>query len=81
MNKYRRLHEGTGDVQYDQKLTEDAQNWANHLAKLGKIEHSNIKQTGQGENLHGGGVSFSNCVKNCGTFSRESTCPEANKAW
>jgi uncharacterized protein YkwD len=44
-----RTHKGLQHLQWDRGLAHAAEQWAQHLAKLGKLEHSS--GTGQGENL------------------------------
>uniref|UniRef100_A0A914QNL7 SCP domain-containing protein n=1 Tax=Panagrolaimus davidi TaxID=227884 RepID=A0A914QNL7_9BILA len=51
INEYRKLH-GVPPLTLDQKITNDAQAWADHLAKTGQFEHS--KNRNYGENLAAG---------------------------
>ena len=51
-NEYRALHEGTPSMVWSDKLAEQAQDWADHIAQLGTMKHSSAKdRKGQGENL------------------------------
>ncbi|CAI6100850.1 hypothetical protein V2G26_010505 [Clonostachys chloroleuca] len=45
-----RAEVGSPDLLWDAGLASDAQSWADHLASIGKLEHSS--GTGQGENLY-----------------------------
>lgn len=47
-NQYRQCH-GAGPLERDSKLTSMAQEWANKLAKMGNLHHSNNR--GYGENV------------------------------
>ena len=44
------VHGHRPDLEWDQKLTQDAQHWANHLASIDKLVHSS-ERDGQGENI------------------------------
>uniref|UniRef100_A0AC35F9X4 SCP domain-containing protein n=1 Tax=Panagrolaimus sp. PS1159 TaxID=55785 RepID=A0AC35F9X4_9BILA len=50
INYYRQLH-GVPSLLLDNKITRDAQAWADHLARIGQLVHSN---TNYGENLASG---------------------------
>lgn len=49
-NKLRALHKDTEPLQWDVELAKSAQQWANHLLRIGRMEHSTNRK-GQGENL------------------------------
>ena len=51
-NEYRRKHEGTPSVVWSDRLAEEAQAWADNIAKLGTMKHAAAKdRKGQGENI------------------------------
>ena len=60
---------GAAPLVWDAKLAQNAQNWANHLLKLGNMVHAT--GTDEGENLY---TSWS-------SGGRNSTCIDAMKAW
>ena len=67
-NDKRALH-GSPPLAWDDKLTKDAQKWADHLAyDVGRMEHA--KGTGQGENLFVGTAPM-----------RTFTCEQAIASW
>lgn len=47
-NSYRKIH-GAPQLKLSNKLTRNAQNWANQLAKKGYLQHEN--QNEEGENI------------------------------
>lgn len=48
----RALHQQTGPLVWDAQLAEDAQKWADHLLRIGKLSHDNsIRGSGIGENI------------------------------
>ena len=55
-------------LSWNEKLAEHAQIWANHLVKLGYMEHAT--KTGEGENLYWSA-----------STSKVATCVDAVKAW
>lgn len=68
-NAKRALHADTSPLVWDAKLAQDARAWADHLVRLGKLEHSSV--AGQGENLY---ASWS-------TAPTAATCKQAVEAW
>ena len=68
-NAKRRLHDDTPQLVWDAMLAEDAQAWANHLVRLGHMEHSSVAD--QGENLY----------ESWSTAPTAATCSQAVQAW
>ncbi|XP_057300775.1 Golgi-associated plant pathogenesis-related protein 1-like [Hydractinia symbiolongicarpus] len=64
-NALRSLHVDTGPVAWSDALTHDAQIWAEHIASIGGLPHSNNKE--QGENIY--------------WFSATGTCADAALPW
>ena len=58
-NEKRALH-GAPALVWDNKLAQDAKNWADHLASIGRLVHA--KNIAEGENLYSGSSGF---VKSC----------------
>ena len=58
-NEKRALH-GAPALVWDNKLAQDAKNWADHLASTGRLVHA--KNIAEGENLYSGSSGF---VKSC----------------
>jgi len=72
-NVLRALHPGTGAMTWNDDVAKGAQEWANHLATLGKMEHASRSSTGLGENLYTAWWGLSGC--------RSVTCSAAVRAW
>lgn len=64
-NVLRSLHVDTGPVAWSDALTHDAQLWAEHIASIGGLPHSNHKE--QGENIY--------------WFSATGSCADATLEW
>ena len=70
-NVLRALHPGTGAMTWNDDVAKGAQEWANYLATLGKMEHAS--GTGLGENLYTSWWGLSGCGS--------ATCSAAVRAW